>query len=234
MPRSQICGKVLYRGSRHAPPGIALTFDDGPNATVTPEILECLKRRGVKAAFFVVGKHAERLPHLVKRIDAEGHIIGNHSFEHAHLGMMRWQSYWDQEIRRTDAVIQDIIGKRPALFRPPMGFKTLHLTRAARRHGHTLVTWSRRGCDGVRTTASQVISRLGDAQSGDVILLHDGAVAPFQVNPGATASAIDHLLGIWGEQGLLVRRLDELLEVPAYAPRDVTQSDRRADPCSQA
>lgn len=216
MPRSQICGRVLFRGSRSAPARIALTFDDGPQETITPEILDCLRDRNEKATFFVVGKHAAARPHLIERIHAEGHIVGNHSFEHAHLGSMRGFDYWQREIGKTDALIEQIIGHRPALFRPPMGFKTFHIMRAAKQHGHTVVTWSRRGYDGVHTTPQRIVSKLRDVSAGDIVLLHDGAVAPFQVNSGATVQALQQLLDIWNQRGICMQPLDALLGIPAY------------------
>jgi len=217
MPRSQIFGKVAFRGDQNQPARIALTFDDGPHPAVTPAILDWLGNHGVKAAFFIVGKHAAEHVDLVERIHGEGHIIGNHSYEHAHLGTMRGTSYWLREIGRSDDLIEQIIGKRPAMFRPPMGFKTHHLMRAARQRGHTVVTWTRRGYDGVRTTSEQIVARLRQPEAGDIVLLHDGAVAPFRVNVSATVQALDQLLRHWASCGLAVQRLDTLLGIPAYA-----------------
>lgn len=217
MPRSQMCGRVLFRGPRADPPRIALTFDDGPDPAGTPRVLEILRRHRVRAAFLVVGRHAAAHADLVRRIDAEGHLVGNHSFEHAHLGSMRRGRYWDAEIERTDALIEGLIGKRPALFRPPMGFKTFHMARAAARQGHAMVTWTRRAYDGMRRTRPDlIIARLARAEPGDIVLMHDGAVRPFRIDPHAAAQALDALLPLWKARNLVIQRLDELLGVPGY------------------
>jgi peptidoglycan/xylan/chitin deacetylase (PgdA/CDA1 family) len=218
MPRSQIFGEVLFRGDRCAPARIALTFDDGPDSAITPAILECLAEHDVKGSFFVVGKHAAKQPHLVERIHREGHVIANHSYDHAHLGTLRGTKYWMGEISRTDETIGRIIGQKPVLFRPPMGFKTPQILCAARRLDHVVVTWTRRGFDGVRTTPERIIASLKDIAAGDVVALHDGCVAPFQVNADATAHALYKLLRIWSSRGVVVQRLDELLGVTAYTP----------------
>jgi peptidoglycan/xylan/chitin deacetylase (PgdA/CDA1 family) len=217
LPRSQLFGDVLFRGDRGGPARIALTFDDGPNQRITPAILDCLGRHGAKAAFFVVGRHAVEHADLIERIHAEGHIVCNHSFDHAHLGTLRGVRYWLNEIQQTDAIVASIIKRRPALFRPPMGFKTHHIMRAARQMGHHVVTWTKRGYDGVPTTPERVVENVRAVQPGDVIVLHDGAVKPFRVNAGATAAALDTLLDHWTRLGVCAERLDQLLGLPAYA-----------------
>lgn len=219
MPRSQIFGKVLFHGDQRAPKRISLTFDDGPHMAITPAILECLATHDAKACFFVVGKHAAEHPHLIERIHREGHIIGNHSYEHAHLGTLRGTTYWLREIDRTNATIERIIGMKPALFRPPMGFKTPHIMRAAKQLNHVVVTWSRRGFDGVQTTSDRIIASLQRVAAGDIVALHDGFVPPFQVNPSATAHALDDLLRTWNSRGIIVQRLDSLIGVAAYKPQ---------------
>src|SRR5439155_23606366 len=83
-PRSRLFGRAFFRGA----PGsrdLALTFDDGPNDRHTARLLEVLAKHGARATFFLVGRHAERRPDLVRAIDAAGHAIGNHTFSHANL-----------------------------------------------------------------------------------------------------------------------------------------------------
>ena len=217
MPRSQMFGTVRYRGETGLQRCMALTFDDGPHPAITPVILDCLGEHNMKATFFVVGRHAAEHSQLIERMHCEGHLVANHSYEHAHLGTMRGTEYWRREISQTDAVIQEIISCKPALFRPPMGFKTHHLMQAARELGHTVVTWTRRAYDGVGTTSENIIRRLSVVDAGDIILLHDGAVAPFRINHGVTERALRQLLPAWRAEQISVRPLDQLLGVRAYA-----------------
>src|ERR1051325_3376516 len=101
-------------------PYIALTFDDGPNATLTPKLLDLLAARHLKATFFVVGQNAADHPDILKRAVREGHEIANHSWSHPNLAKMS-----DEAVRRalqkTDDAISAAIGKRPTLLRPPYG-----------------------------------------------------------------------------------------------------------------
>jgi len=211
-PRSQVCGRVLFRGGMDGPPRIAITFDDGPHPVATPRVLDILGERQVIGTFFVVGRFAQKYPDLIRRIHAEGHLIGNHSWSHSNWGTFRHKRYWRQEIERTDALIEGIISKRPTLFRPPMGFKTFHITKSAAGAGHATVTWSRRAFDGVRTTERQIVARLSERVSpGDIVLLHDGEVPPFRRNLEATIRSLPHLIDAWRARGLEIVRLDELL-----------------------
>ena len=109
---------------------IALTFDDGPSREYTAEILDILKEYGVKATFFVVGVNIEKSPDLLRRIVAEGHEIGNHTYSHPHLQKMDTATL-AKELTRTDGLIQSITGLSPTLFRPPEGVVTDSVKTAA-------------------------------------------------------------------------------------------------------
>ena len=108
---------------------VYLTFDDGPDESVTPALLALLDHHELKATFFVVGNKAERLPGLVARMHAAGHAVGNHSFTHAKL---LWRAAADvrREIAGASEVIRQITGQAPALFRPPFGRFVLAALRA--------------------------------------------------------------------------------------------------------
>src|SRR5262249_29911561 len=117
-PRSSWLLPVVYRGIGADPPRVALTFDDGPLERSTDAILDILKTENVSATFFVVGTLAERRPALVRRIDAEGHLVGNHSHTHARLGLLSGAAYWGDQIRRADDAIHTACQRRPVYFRP--------------------------------------------------------------------------------------------------------------------
>jgi peptidoglycan/xylan/chitin deacetylase (PgdA/CDA1 family) len=217
-PASSFWGPVLSRATRDRRTGVALTFDDGPTPGASDRVLDALAELRVKAAFFVVGRNALRFPGLVARMHEEGHVVGNHTLDHAHFGLFRRWRYWQHQLTETDEIIRNITGRRPALFRPPMGIKTLHIARAAAASGYATVTWSRRAFDGVGTSSDRIVRRLGPAsEPGDILLLHDGVEpnAPGR-DPGATVAALRPLVETLRSRGLEPRRVDELLGLPAY------------------
>lgn len=218
-PRSALWAPVIWHGNRAGPARIALTFDDGPSPEWTPAVLDALAGLGVRAAFFVIGASAARHPALLRRIDAEGHIIGNHSFDHHHFGVLRCGRYWRDQLDRTDEVIRAETGRLATYFRPPMGFKTPHLARAARRRGQYLVAWTRRALDGVPTTDSEILRRLaGPTRPGDILAMHDGVEPRGWRNAGATVRAIVPLVRALRERGISPVRLDEIIGPGPYAP----------------
>lgn len=100
------------------PGKIALTFDDGPDPEWTPKILDILKERGIKAAFFIIGENGQENPELVKRIVDEGHEIGNHSFTHPNLGEVP-NAVTEVELNATQRLIESLTGRSTRLFRGP-------------------------------------------------------------------------------------------------------------------
>src|SRR5512136_292830 len=130
---------------------VALTFDDGPDPVATGNLLEILRHHQIKAAFFPIGTKTRDYPEMIKQIDQEGHIIGNHSFRH-----VWWTNFlisWalDREIRMAQEAIEAAISKVPAYFRPPMGLTNPHLRSALKKHGLSVVGWDVRPFD---TTAN--------------------------------------------------------------------------------
>ena len=221
-PRSSFWGPVVSRGNPDRPQ-VALTFDDGPTPGATDRVLDTLGELGVRAAFFVVGRNARQHPALVERMHAEGHLVANHTQDHARLGLLGRDGYWLDQVRQADETIRAIIGRRPAMFRPPMGLKTWHTTRATAATGHTTVTWTRRALDGLGAapTPDTIVRRLADpSEPGDILLLHDG-VEPNarRRDRSASVAAVRPLIEQLRQKGLEPRPLDELLRVRAYQER---------------
>jgi peptidoglycan/xylan/chitin deacetylase (PgdA/CDA1 family) len=199
-------GLAPWRGPRGRR-RIALTFDDGPNPPHTEAILEVLARHAARATFFMVGQSAERHPDLVRRMLAAGHEIGNHTMHHA-IVAWRTPAVVEREIGEAQAALV-AAGARPRWFRAPHGFKSPFLRRALRRHGLSLVAWTR-GCwdtdrPGVDAIVSRTVPRLAD---GQILLLHDGEEG---CDRGQTAGALDAILAGCAERGLLPVTLSELL-----------------------
>jgi peptidoglycan/xylan/chitin deacetylase (PgdA/CDA1 family) len=212
VPQSQFWGPVISRGGVGAGHRYALTFDDGPTAGGTDRILDGLAELNVKAAFFVVGVNVRRSPDLLLRMRDEGHLIGNHTFDHSHYGMMRGPYYWQREIDETDRIVREISGVRMTTFRPPMGVKTWFVHRAARRAGHRVVTWNRRAYDGIPTTTDRILDRLvPDTAAGDILMLHDGVEPNRPRDMSVSVAAVRPLVQRLRERGLEPARLDELI-----------------------
>lgn len=152
---------------------VALTFDDGPSPLSTPVILDLLKEYDFKATFFVIGEKAEKYPELIETILAGGHSIGNHSWQHDSLLMLRTKKRVGQDIRKTQEILKKH-GVRPLLFRPPAGATNPRLQPVLRAEGLRTVTFSCRPFDHgnrkITNLAERIISKL---KPGDIILLHD-------------------------------------------------------------
>jgi peptidoglycan/xylan/chitin deacetylase (PgdA/CDA1 family) len=155
-------------------PYIALTFDDGPNATLTPKLLDLLAARHLKATFFVVGQNAADHPDILKRAVREGHEIANHSWSHPNLGKMSDDAV-RRELQKTDDAIVAAIGKRPTLLRPPYGSITARQKKWIHEEfGYRIIIWDVDPLDWKRPGPSVVTARiLKETKAGSIVLAHD-------------------------------------------------------------
>ena len=155
-------------------PYVALTFDDGPNATLTPKLLDLLAARHLKATFFVVGQNAADHPEILKRAVREGHEIANHSWSHPNLGKMSDEAV-RRELQKTDDAIVAAIGKRPALLRPPYGSITARQKKWIHEEfGYRIIIWDVDPLDWKRPGPSVVTARiLKETHAGSIVLAHD-------------------------------------------------------------
>lgn len=170
---SWIFGRPITRVASHER-AVALTFDDGPNPNATPVILDALAARNVKATFFVLGRHAEQWPELVKRVADEGHAIGNHGYFHRKLHL-RSPSYVRRDLALGASAIEGAAHVRPRLFRAPHGFRSPWVTAIARSLGERTVGWSLGVWDSDRPGVDTIVQRTVDgARPGSILLLHDG------------------------------------------------------------
>jgi peptidoglycan/xylan/chitin deacetylase (PgdA/CDA1 family) len=153
---------------------IALTFDDGPDPVHTPAVLERLRALGARATFFVVGQRAAAYPDLVTRMAREGHEVGHHSFSHSDPASTSAGAL-ASESRRTADLLQSLLGRRPALFRPPHGKVTPGKLLALWAQGQTVVLWNRDPKDFAQGSTDP-IRRFFESEplaAGDILLLHD-------------------------------------------------------------
>ncbi len=170
---SQVFAPVIRRLSDHR--AVALTFDDGPSPVFTPLILEILAKHHAKASFCLIGRNVLRHPALAARIVAEGHTVANHSWDHDHHGIWRSRAYWTDQLEWTSRVMVDTTGKKPALFRAPMGFKTWPQSRAVRHAGLHYLAWRVRGWDTLNWSPETIVRMItSQLRGGDIVTLHDG------------------------------------------------------------
>lgn len=153
---------------------IALTFDDGPHPDWTPDVLDALAQAEWKGTFFVVGERAAQFPHIIQRIVAEGHAIGNHTYTHSDPRQTSAPRF-HEEVRRTDQLLTELTGARPVLMRPPMGHLTPGKFRRLWQNGQSIVLWNVDPEDFAMSDNSAALNWAHTyvAQNGDVILLHD-------------------------------------------------------------
>ncbi|NUW40781.1 polysaccharide deacetylase family protein [Nonomuraea rhodomycinica] len=161
---------------------LALTFDDGPGPR-TGALLDVLKRERVHATFFLMGKHVEQLPKVVRRTMAEGHAIGNHTYSHPSLPTLLDQEIID-EIRLTQDAIQEVTGRRPRMFRPPYGNTDDRVLRLAGSQDLSQVLWTGTTLDWkLRDPARIKAAVLRLAKPNGVILMHDTVPQTVQAMP---------------------------------------------------
>lgn len=157
-----------------ASPNIALTFDDGPHASLTPQLLDILLARGLRATFFVIGRNAARYPQILQRMVAEGHEIGNHTWSHPSLfGLSDAQVLTELDL--TSQAVFDAAGRPPLMMRPPYGnLYDRQRVMIHRERGMPTVLWSVDPRDWTRPGSAAVASRiLGGAHPGGIVLTHD-------------------------------------------------------------
>ncbi|MCB9252447.1 MAG: polysaccharide deacetylase family protein [Flavobacteriales bacterium] len=165
---------ALNRNTKTDKKIISLTFDDGPDPYTTPQILDVLKEFKVKAAFFVIGKKLDANPELLHRIENEGHLIGNHSFNHELTFPLKSPHKIVDEINKTSSKIMEILGKYPICFRPPFGVTNPRIAKAVQKTEVSVVGWNIRSLDTTvknpEITLKRMVSKL---KPGSVVLLHD-------------------------------------------------------------
>jgi peptidoglycan/xylan/chitin deacetylase (PgdA/CDA1 family) len=180
---------------------VALTFDDGPNPEATPLILDTLADKGVLATFFVLGSHAERWPHLVRRMSQEGHQLGNHGYFHRKL-QFKSPFYVSRDIRLGIRAIKRAGAPAPRYFRAPHGFRSPWTTPIALSYGERTVGWSLGVWDSDRPGVDEIVKRtLEGVSPGSIVLLHDGDGYNPDGDRLQTAAALPHIIDRLKEQG---------------------------------
>lgn len=183
-------------------PAVALTFDDGPSTQYSSLLLDGLKERGVKVSFFLVGKNIEGNEEVVKRMYEEGHLIGNHTYNHVQLNKVSRQVA-KEEIEKTGNKIYEITGNYPVYVRPPFGEWREDLALTLKLLN---VSWSIDTLDWKTQNVDQTVEIVKkQVKDGSIILMHDG----YKTSVEAALKIIDFLK----EEGYVFVTVDKLLMV---------------------
>lgn len=198
-------GEVVRSRVRYFPERLlALTFDDGPSESVTPRVLDALRKHGAHATFFELGSSIRGSEELTRKVFAEGHAVGSHSYNHLSSATREKAA---SELGRTAELIEQCTGHKPQLFRPPYGIVKGNLNRTALAEGYASILWTISSADTdsratVETIAGNVIHT---PNPGDIVLMHDSA------SHGDTAAALPRILEELGAAGFRFVTIPELL-----------------------
>ena len=213
-PRSQLFGPTVRYTS--SPGQLALTFDDGPNPAITPQLLDLLERYGACATFFLIGRFVRACPDLTREIAARGHAIGNHTETHPNLFWLG-RARQRQELQQCQDAIASVLGMSPVLMRPPFGLRNPFVDGAAREAGiHSVVMYTLLPGDWRQKPAERLIKRMkpiahraerarqGEALSpgGDILCLHDGGHLGLHADRRRMLVALEYWLPRWHGLGL--------------------------------
>ena len=204
---------------------IAMTFDDGPSATLTPKLLDILAAHHIKATFFVIGENVGEHPEIVARAARGGHEIGNHSWSHPNFAKMSDAGVRSQ-LQRTDDAIKSATGARPTLLRPPYGSITTREKRWIHdQFGYQIILWDVDPYDWKRPGPAVVRSRiLKETRPGSIVLSHD-------IHPG-TIEAMPSTLDALEAKGFKFVTVSELIRMAVPHPFHASPEAREGAPAT--
>lgn len=189
---------------------VALTFDDGPDDVVTPQIIDILNDFGVKGSFFFIGSEIEKNREIVQKTDASGHLVLNHSYHHNEMTKLT-EEEMAKEIETTDKAIEAIIGKKPSILRTPYGDTDERVVKVASEAGHTIVLWSIDTLDWSHHDANKTVKNVVEnVRNGDIILMHSASIH------GENSKALPILIEELKVSGFELVDLATLLNIDAY------------------
>jgi peptidoglycan-N-acetylglucosamine deacetylase len=185
---------------------VCLTFDDGPSPEATPVLLDVLRRHGVRATFFILGRSAEENPGIVQSIARAGHTLGLHGYGHAHPWKTRPDVYLRDLVRGARAIERACAVKKVAFFRPTYGKVNLTTLLYAVFTGRSLVFWTIDPKDYAECSAAKVVESVSRgleraAGRGGTVLLHDGRIGQRKDGVNCTPEAVDQLCGALRQRG---------------------------------
>ena len=193
---------------------VALTYDDGPNPPYTDQLLDILAKHNVKATFFMIGNRIEKHPETVRRVIAEGHQVGNHSYSHPLLGFLPPNTV-QREIERTDKLLRQVGVTNEIVFRAPLLTRFLPvawvLAKGNRAHISCNVwSWDWTTQNPERITETVLKKTLSSTGAGSIIVLHDGKAENRDANRSGTVEATDRIITALKRDGYRFVRLSDV------------------------
>lgn len=186
---------------------IYLTFDSGYENGYTAEILDILKGKKVPAAFFLVGNYIEENPELVKRMVAEGHIVGNHTMHHPDMSAIADEEAFKKEITELEETYKTVVGKEiPKFYRPPQGKYSEANLQQAYRLGYTTLFWSLAYVDWLENNQPDETESINLLNKR----IHPGAIVLLHSTSKTNSKILAQLIDGWKEQGYEFRSVSEL------------------------
>jgi len=192
---------------------VALTFDDGPHPIFTNELLDIFKEKGIKATFFVTGKHIKKYKEIINRIIIEGHELGNHSYSHKNL-IFKKSSTIKQEIQKTDDLLRELGVKGEILFRPPFGRILFNALIAIASLKKKVIMWNVPTKDYKENDSDMILSRIYKRlKPGSIIVLHDSGIDrnAKKIDRKSTIVAVRKLIIELPERGYSFKTVSELI-----------------------
>lgn len=221
-PRSQLFGATICRTA--ALLHLALTFDDGPNPAVTPQLLDLLDKYSARATFFMIGRFVRERPELAREVARRGHLVGNHTQTHPNLFWLTPRGVRN-ELQQCQTSLQDAVGTTAKVFRPPFGLRNPWVVGTARSLGMQTCLWTAIPGDWRGKPAEWLIERMrlvadnaqnaGQHASGDVLCLHDGTHRQLNGDRSRTLKALEYWLPRWRDLGLKFVTIAEAVRTPA-------------------
>ncbi|HEX4327738.1 MAG TPA: polysaccharide deacetylase family protein [Burkholderiales bacterium] len=182
---------------------VALTFDDGPNPAVTPQVMDLLEAAGMRASFFCIGARVQAHPELAREIVRRGHQVENHSDQHGVAFSFYGYFRLKREVEAAQAALTAVTERTPGFFRAPAGFRSPFLDPILQTRGIRYISWTRRGFDAVDRDPARVLARMtNQLAAGDVLLLHDGGAARTAAGVPLVLAVLPALLERLRERGL--------------------------------
>jgi peptidoglycan-N-acetylglucosamine deacetylase len=188
---------------------ITLTFDDGPDAVITPKVLAILEKHHIQATFFIIGKKAKKNSALLKLIIGKGYIAGLHSYSHGFFFDFYTKRNMEQDLLKTEEVIMCNTGKKPLLFRPPYGVTNPTLANTVKNLDYKVIGWSVRSLDTTIKNAEKVTKRI-------IRKLHPGAVILMHDTQDITPEALEQVIIRAKEMGYRFVGIEEMFGIEAY------------------
>lgn len=196
---------------------VALTFDDAPDPIQTPRVLEVLRQHHVQATFFCIGNRVEAHPDIVRQIVAEGHLIGNHSYNHSNRFPLFSRRKMQLDMERCDVALAQCapVGNAMKLFRPPFGVTNPTVASAVKSLGYTVIGWNVRSFDTIRNPDAAFKRVCNRISPGSIVLLHDRLPD--------SHTLLGRLLEYLHDNGYRVERADRMLKLTTNPQTDKRQ-----------